>query len=47
MCEEKSCGCTNPARLKDKPETCTPEQSSKCHPHSDGHPCVENKDDSK
>ena len=47
MCEEKSCCCTNPEKLKDKPETCTPEQISKCHPNSDGHPCGEKKEESQ
>jgi len=43
MCE--CCGCTNPDKKEKKPEECTPEQVSECHPDAEGHPCEEKKQD--
>jgi len=37
MCDK--CCCSNPEKLKDKPENCTAHQIAKCHPESNGHPC--------
>ena len=37
MC--KDC-CQKPENLKDKPESCSPEQIEKCHGKDGGHPCV-------
>ena len=39
MCDK--CCCSNPEKLKDKPENCTAEQIAECHPETDGHPCEE------
>jgi len=38
MCCEPCC-CQQPEKLKDKPETCTPEQSRQCHGDIKDHPC--------
>lgn len=38
MCEK--CGCAEP---EEKPEECSEEQISECHPDSGGHPCCEEK----
>jgi hypothetical protein len=44
MCEQKTGkGCTNPEKLKGKPEECTPEQIKECHGDVETHPCVEKK----
>ena len=32
--------CQQPEKLKDKPESCTPEQIKECHGESGGHPCT-------
>jgi ArsR family transcriptional regulator, arsenate/arsenite/antimonite-responsive transcriptional repressor len=32
--------CQKPENLKDKPESCSPEQVEKCHGKDGGHPCV-------
>ncbi len=32
--------CQKPENLKDKPESCSPEQIEKCHGKDGGHPCV-------
>lgn len=32
--------CQKPENLKDKPESCSPEQIEKCHGKYGGHPCV-------
>jgi ArsR family transcriptional regulator, arsenate/arsenite/antimonite-responsive transcriptional repressor len=32
--------CQKPENLKDKPESCSPEQIEKCHGKDIGHPCV-------
>ena len=44
MCKNNSCICTNPEKLKDKPENCTPEQIAECHPEDQKHPCHPGKD---
>ena len=38
--------CQKPENLKDKPESCSPEQIEKCHGNDGGHPCVK-KDEKK
>jgi hypothetical protein len=43
MCDK--CGCTNPEKLQNKPEQCTPEQLAECHPEAKDHPCEETKQD--
>ena len=42
MCKEVKC--RKPENLKDKPETCSPEQIKKCHGDVKGHPCVKDKE---
>ena len=37
MCE---CKCQQPERLKEKPESCTPEQIRECHGDAKDHPCT-------
>ena len=32
--------CQQPDKLKDKPESCTPEQIKECHGDGGGHPCT-------
>jgi DNA-binding transcriptional ArsR family regulator len=32
--------CQRPEKLKDKPESCSPEQIEQCHGKGGGHPCV-------
>jgi DNA-binding transcriptional ArsR family regulator len=32
--------CQKPEKLKDKPESCSPEQIKQCHGKDGGHPCV-------
>jgi len=32
--------CQKPVKLKDKPETCTPEQIRECHGDVQEHPCT-------
>ena len=39
MCTEKE-KCERPEELKDKPETCSPEQIRKCHGDVKEHPCT-------
>lgn len=38
--------CQKPEKLKDQPESCSPEQIEKCHGKDGGHPCVK-KDEKK
>ena len=38
----QSC-CERPEQLKDRPETCSPEQIIKCHGDAGNHPCTEKK----
>jgi ArsR family transcriptional regulator, arsenate/arsenite/antimonite-responsive transcriptional repressor len=38
----QSC-CERPEKLKEKPETCTPEQIRQCHGDAGTHPCTEKK----
>jgi hypothetical protein len=32
--------CQKPEKLKDKPQSCSPEQIGQCHGKDGGHPCV-------
>jgi len=41
MADEEKGKCCKPEELKDKPETCSPEQIRKCHGDQAGHPCTE------
>ncbi len=36
--------CQQPEKLKDKPESCTPEQIRECHGDDAGHPCTDNEE---
>lgn len=40
MCQSKT-SCIHPENLKGKPEDCSVEQISICHPEEKGHPCEE------
>jgi len=33
-------GCEKPDRLKERPQTCTPEQIRECHGEVQEHPCA-------
>ncbi len=39
MCEEKDDQCKKPEEPVEKPEECTPEQTSECHGDAKEHPC--------
>ncbi len=43
-CNEKKQGCRKPENLKDKPETCSPEQVRQCHGDAKPHPCTDAED---
>jgi len=44
MCQNN---CQQPIKLMDSPEKCTPKQIKECHGDTKGHPCTEEKHDSK
>ena len=44
-CNDRTGGCQKPENLKDKPETCPPEQVRQCHGEGKEHPCTAPRDE--